>query len=110
MADPSSLLRQRCFHHGSRESVARCPECSRFFCRECVNDHGGRLLCSHCLLTITATEQKQQSKLLHRIMPPLRLGVGILVAWLAFYLLAQTLLTIPASIHEGRIWHEQTTR
>ncbi len=43
-------------------------------------------------------------------MPPLRLGVGILVAWLAFYLLAQTLLTIPASIHEGRIWHEQTTR
>jgi hypothetical protein len=43
-------------------------------------------------------------------MPHLRLGVGILVAWLAFYLLAISLLTVPATIHEGSIWHEQTTR
>lgn len=110
MVEPSGLLSQRCFHHSSRESVARCPSCDRFFCMECVSDHHGRLLCSGCLLTLQETTQEPQSRFFHRLMPPLRLGIGIFVAWLAFYLLAIGLLHVPTSIHDGSIWHEQTAR
>ena len=31
----NDLLYQRCFNHVLREAVARCPECLRYFCREC---------------------------------------------------------------------------
>ena len=35
---------------GSREAVARCPQCHRTFCRECICDHEGKALCSDCLV------------------------------------------------------------
>src|SRR5438132_254763 len=43
------LARQRCLNHLNREAVARCPECKRFFCRECVTEHEDRLICAACL-------------------------------------------------------------
>ncbi len=104
------LSTKRCFNHANRESVARCPDCARFFCRECVNDHNGRLLCADCLLEMSVSKEKQKPGILHMSLPPLRIGLGLLAAWLAFYLLATGLLTIPSTIHDGAIWHEQTTR
>jgi hypothetical protein len=44
-----NLLLQRCFNHGMREAAARCPECGRFYCRECITEHDDRVLCSACL-------------------------------------------------------------
>ena len=44
-----NLSQQRCFNHTSREAVARCPECGRFFCRECITEHDDRVLCAVCL-------------------------------------------------------------
>ncbi len=104
------MLKGFCFHHASREPVARCPECGRYFCRECVSDHDGRLLCSDCLLALTKQQEEQQQTLIKKLLPPLQLVFGLLGAWLAFYLLATGLLSIPATIHDGAIWHEQTTR
>ena len=47
------LRHQRCYHHHGREAVVRCPECGRFYCRECVTEHDDRMLCSRCLEQIT---------------------------------------------------------
>src|ERR1043166_5979979 len=44
-----TLLQQRCLNHSFREAVARCPECKRYFCRECVTEHDDRLICAACL-------------------------------------------------------------
>ncbi len=99
-----------CFHHVDREPVARCPECSRYFCRECVSDHDGRLLCSDCLLALTNQQEEQQQARIKKLLPPLQLIFGLLAAWLAFYFVANSLLSLPATIHDGTIWHEQTTR
>lgn len=44
-----ALIHQRCFNHATREAVARCPECSQFFCRECITEHDDRVICSACL-------------------------------------------------------------
>lgn len=44
-----TLARQRCATHAHREAVSRCPACRRYYCRECVTEHAGRLLCVQCL-------------------------------------------------------------
>lgn len=51
-----ALARQRCWSHAGREAVSRCPECRRFYCRECVTEHDGRLLCVQCLGAKTAAK------------------------------------------------------
>ncbi len=49
-----ALSRQRCWTHPRREAAGRCPRCRRYFCRECVTEHDGRLLCGPCLAALTA--------------------------------------------------------
>jgi hypothetical protein len=39
---------ERCRNHPERAAAARCPECVLFFCRECVTEHDGKLLCAAC--------------------------------------------------------------
>lgn len=51
------LAHQRCFSHPAREAVCRCPECARFFCRECVTDFEGRLLCAFCIRRLAVRAQ-----------------------------------------------------
>lgn len=99
-----------CFHHADREPVARCPECDRYFCRECVSEHDGRLLCSACLLTVAEQQEERKNSLIKQLLPLLKVFFGLLAAWLAFYLLAGSLLSIPATIHNGTVWHEQKIR
>jgi len=93
---------QRCFHHAQREAVARCPACGRFFCRECVSEHEGRLLCASCLRRQSSTPVRT-SKL---PAPLLRSGavlVGFMLAWLFFYSLGAVLIQITAGVHELKL-------
>jgi hypothetical protein len=97
------LSQQRCFNHLTREAAARCPECGRFFCRECVTEHSGRLMCTPCL------HQAAQGPLLRRrglagVLRAAQLLTGIFVLWFFFYCLGQALLSIPATYHEGEVW------
>lgn len=100
---PNTLIQQRCFHHASREAVARCPECRRFFCRECVVEHDDRLLCSDCL---SKQVRPSFAKRYHLggFVTALRLGLAFLALWWCFYLLGQMLLHIPGTFHEGGLW------
>jgi len=97
------LAQQRCFHHAQRPASARCPQCGRFFCRECVTEHGGQVVCAGCLRKATAGPAKQ------RLWPgrlALALGVaaGLVLAWLAFLSVGEWLLTLPSQFHQGTIW------
>jgi hypothetical protein len=107
----TTLSKQRCYNHMGREAVARCPECGRFYCRECVTSHEGRALCASCLSRTAAADQAGAGalrNLLHVLAGPLKWLAGICAAWLAFYLLAQGLLAIPTDYHDGTIFHEKT--
>ena len=86
------LIDQRCFHHPAREAVVRCPGCRRFYCRECVIEHGGRMSCASCAAD-EATESVQRSPLAPWIAGA---GVGFLLAWLIFYYLGLALARIPS--------------
>jgi len=99
----NDLLHQRCFNHQRREAVARCPECGRYFCRECVTEHDDRVLCTNCL-------KKTFEKSLFKSLPfgslqgLLRFFSGTMIAWIFFYYLGRILLSLPSSFHEGEIW------
>lgn len=99
------IAHQRCYNHASREAAARCPECERFFCRECVSEHDDRVLCARCLKKLS---KRQLMKTYHLggMLKAFQTLVGILILWMCFYLLGQLLLTIPSSFHEGTLWQD----
>ena len=99
------LIAQRCRNHPAREAVARCPGCGRFFCRECISEHEGRVLCASCLAQIFKPDAVPRARLarLGRIVLAF---AGIVTAWIFFDLLGHILLKIPASFHEGTIWEK----
>ena len=98
-----NLAAQRCFNHAQREAAARCPECGRFFCRECITEHDDRVLCSICLAKI-ARPPLFRRPAFGRLVKAGQFLAGFIVAWFFFYLCAELLLSIPASFHEGTLW------
>jgi len=97
------LAAQRCFNHPLREAVACCPECGRYFCRECVVEHDNRLLCASCIAKLLTPSRTGR----FRLAGLMRLGqflFGFMVLWLFFYYVGQALLSLPSSFHEGTVW------
>lgn len=98
-----TVVHQRCFNHAAREAVARCPECSQFFCRECVTEHDDRVLCAACLKRLTHRPLAQRFALA-KVFRLAQFVFGILLAWFFFFLIGQSLLQLPDSFHEGTLW------
>ena len=103
-----TLREQRCRNHDDREASARCPACGGFFCRECVTEHEGRILCSACLARTTRPDATPT----RRFRPgPWLAGIGGFgMLWLAIHMAGRLLLTIPAEVHEGTIWERASSR
>lgn len=102
----STLAQQRCFHHALREAVARCPECRRYYCRECITEHEERLICSSCLRLLAAPPERPGWRLrlgwmAAALVPGL---LGIIAAWFFFYAIGAMLLSVPTSFHDGSLW------
>lgn len=100
------LSQQRCYHHGRREAVVRCPQCRRYFCRECVTEHRDRMLCSDCLNRVTGKAGTIPRRWRQRWNLLAQGALGFMLLWYAFYLVGVMLLAIPHEWHEGTIWQE----
>jgi hypothetical protein len=98
-----NLTYQRCANHAEREAVARCPECGRFFCRECVTEHDDRVLCADCLRNLSRVPLTKRAGFVW-VMRAAQCGLGLLAAWFFFFLVAESLLAIPQAFHEGTLW------
>jgi len=98
-----SLLHQRCFNHAMREAVARCPDCTRFFCRECITEHDDRVLCSACLQKL-ATVPLTKRPAFVTVKRIFQCMAGVFVAWFVFFLIGELLVRVPAEFHEGSLW------
>jgi hypothetical protein len=99
------LVSQRCRNHPAREAVARCPGCSRFFCRECVSEHDGRVLCASCLAGLLQKKIARGGRLARSRRIVLACA-GLFAAWFFFDVLGHILLKIPSSFHDGTIWEK----
>jgi hypothetical protein len=89
----------RCFNHALREAVARCPECERVYCRECVTEHEHRVLCARCL-DVAAEEESRRGGVLRGGARVAAAAVACALAWTFFYLVGAGLLTLPSQFHE----------
>jgi len=76
------LLRQQCWNHETREAVCRCPACARSYCRECVTEHEGRLLCAACLRKAPVESLTGRSR--RRLPGFVLLAAGLLLSWFLF--------------------------
>ena len=97
------LTHQRCFNHMLREAVARCPECDRFFCRECITEHADQVLCASCL-SKRLQPAAQGSHRFQWIFRCAHFFLGLIILYVIFYYLSQVLLALPTSFHEGTLW------
>jgi hypothetical protein len=98
-----NLVHQRCFNHGAREAVARCPECRQFFCRECITEHDDRVLCASCVKKLAGVPLNQRPGFL-KVVGVLQWTASFLLAWFFFFAVAEVLLKTPDSFHEGSLW------
>jgi len=94
-----SLTLTRCFNHGQREAVARCPSCRRHFCRECVTEHDHKLLCASCIAALASSSEIPERRR-WPIVPAVQLLASVFVLWIAFFMVGQALLSIPAEFHD----------
>ena len=93
-----NLSLARCAHHPAREAAARCPACARFCCRECVSEHGERMLCAACIAGTTprAAAGRMGARGLRSAARAL---CGLAFAWLCFWLLGLILIAVPDASH-----------
>jgi hypothetical protein len=84
----------------------RCPECRRYFCRECATEHEDRLLCADCLKRLAAKRVGKRDRL-RWLKGALAGALGLLLAWVFFYSLGQVLVQIPAARGEGTAWQRR---
>jgi len=97
------LLTQRCLNHSTREAVARCPECTHYFCRECITEHDDRVICSSCLRKLTVRTETKRRNLAPLVRIALACG-GLVVAWMFFFVIGRLLVNIPTKFHEGTVF------
>lgn len=95
------LQSARCFQHVSREAAARCPSCSRFFCRECVTEHEGRVMCRGCLEELLNPPVEPRAIWVRSLLEMALALAGFAFATFAFYMIGRILLRIPSQFHSG---------
>ena len=103
MSAGAALAAQRCHNHPQREAAALCTSCRRSFCRECVGDHHGRMLCAGCLareLGAAPSPARAAGRTRARLGRVAAAAAGLLVAWIVFAALGRILHALPAETHE----------
>jgi len=94
----SLLVQQRCMIHSDREAAVRCPRCLRFYCRECVVEHEGRMMCAHCIGQLEAAPERRGTSVVAWGILSL---TGFLTTWFIFYYFGVGLARVPASFFGG---------
>lgn len=98
------LAAARCRIHPDREAVACCPSCGKFFCRECVTEAAGRLVCAACLRAAAAAVSGRRHPRWEVLRLVTQTGLGLTLIWLLFYGAGRVLILLPSSFHEGTLW------
>lgn len=100
----TSISTQKCFNHHDREAAARCPECHRSFCRECVTEHDDRVICASCLKKISVSKASLSHPWLATALLLVQSITAFMVLWLVLYYTGIALSGIPDQFHEGTLW------
>ncbi|MCC5843346.1 MAG: rhomboid family protein [Verrucomicrobia bacterium] len=98
---PETVSRARCRNHADREAVARCPECGHTFCRECIVEHEGRMICKECLEKLLAQKPDRRGRMYLRRAALWGLSlISFLLTW-SFFLLLGRLMILLQDLRRG---------
>ncbi|MGA1796781.1 MAG: B-box zinc finger protein [bacterium] len=100
MTSPRSVQDTRCLIHPEREAVALCLSCGHYFCRECITEHRGKVLCTVCLAKEAGSGTRRR-RLPRLIRAGLAILVGLILCYMLFYSLGSALSTISDTFHQG---------
>jgi uncharacterized paraquat-inducible protein A len=100
MSEEHGLRKRKCANHASREAVARCPECKKDFCRECITEHNNKMLCTNCLQEITRKKDAKKKKLA-ALFTIVLFFLGMLISYYFFLGVASMLSEMPDQFHNG---------
>jgi hypothetical protein len=60
------------------------------------------MICAHCLLSGEAP--LRQGRFQSWVLRTFQVLAGVMVLWLAFFLMGRALLSLPTSFHDGTFW------
>jgi hypothetical protein len=109
MTAPLDLPDLQCTRHAGRPAAARCPQCRRFFCRECVAEHRGRLLCAECLDDATRSIAPSQPGWGQALGKGLALIFALTLVWMFWSWAGWQLARWQHATHEGALWQDRPT-
>jgi hypothetical protein len=92
-----------CLNHPRREAAARCTSCGQPFCRECVTELDGRMVCGACHRAKLEVKEKPKRDCF-LVSVPLQLALGVGLLWVTSWFLGKVLLSTPTEFHEGVMW------
>src|SRR5277367_645482 len=99
----ATLRQKRCVNHPQREASARCPECGKFYCRECISEHDDRILCASCLARIVI--KKDAGTPMWTWAPQVGLALlAVATVYFIFLLVGNFLLSFPSDFHDKGGW------
>ena len=102
---PLPLSRAHCLNHPRREAAARCTSCGQPFCRECVTELDGRMVCGPCYQAKTqAPVAKKRDWFLLSV--ALQALIGLALIWWNARMLGERLMQPTSSFHEGHVWEQ----
>lgn len=104
----SSFAARKCVRHTEREAAARCPSCGGDFCRECIVEHDGRVLCANCLAKLVTPPGAAQipAAWKRKSGDAVVTAACVLLLWIAFYGFGQFVKALPPDLHEGTVWRK----
>ena len=101
------VQRATCLNHPKREAAAQCTSCGKPFCRECVTELDGRMVCGPCYRKQVQRVEKPQRDWF-AVTTTLQALAGAGVLWFTSWVVGQALLNIKSSFHEGIVWESVT--
>jgi hypothetical protein len=109
-ASGQRLALQRCSRHPDREAAARCLSCQSFYCRECITEHEGRVICAGCISKAAKARPASRKTFLQgRVPVAAAFLAGLFMAWFYFYCWARILILLPDDFHAGGKWLDEAT-
>jgi hypothetical protein len=105
LAPPLSVpvRRATCLNHPRREAAARCTSCGQPFCRECVTELEGRMVCGACYRERAQTKEKPKRDWFV-LTTALQAICGFAALWFTAWLLGEVLVNVKSNFHEGSFW------
>ena len=83
---------QLCWNHETREAVCRCLGCGRSYCRECVTEHEGRLVCANCIGKAAA--QTGGKGAWRKAAPAAMIVGGFAMGWLTYWAFGEAVMLL----------------